>query len=120
MGYIQTTMFPETDVSEMMGAIAKVKKEVGNIRRGFFARHEEIMETQDAMKEEIKFLKSELQELRGEILSLRRNNAYTPWLVGGVTVDAGLTSGLSSTSLPVSAFMISSQASSTALSLPRK
>ena len=123
MEYFQTTLFQETELDEVKTELAKTKKEVGNIRRGFFARHEEIIQTQDTTVEMIKTLKSELQGLREEILSLQElyaTNVST--FVGGMTgvgVDAGFATGSRFTVAPISSLMMASHSSSTGLSGPR-
>jgi len=132
MEYIQTTLFSDTDLDELRAELAKTKNEVGNIRRGFFARHEEILKTQDSTWEVVRSLKDEIQRLQAEVLSLKALNDYALATVGGVgacvegvdsgAVGAGLAafaSGLKLTSMPVSSFMTSSATSSTGLLGPR-
>jgi hypothetical protein len=70
MEYYQMSFLPTTNVEELSFLTEKLKKEIGNIRRGFFSRHEEILERLDKLEIENRLLKAEIQELREEKLQV--------------------------------------------------
>ena len=110
MSCLQLELF-DTPAHEMLrGEVRELEKKMGNVRRGIFQRHDELEKKYEMAREEIEKLKDSLFQI------IETMKTYEAALF---PVFSGLP-GLKSTSTPVSSFIISSQASSTGLSLPKK
>ncbi len=110
----QLEMFERTEVEMLREEVGELKKSISNVRRGLFARQEDVV---DAVQKE-KLRADKLEDALN--LMTERMKHYEAALFPVESVEGIFTSGLKSTSCPVSSLMISSQASSTGLSLPKK
>lgn len=117
MSCLQLELFDTPAHEILRGEVRELEKKMGNVRRGIFQRHDELEKKYEMAREEIEKMKDALIQLQETM----RN--YEAALFPVSSFAAGTFSGVpgvKSMSTPVSAFMMSSQASSTGLSLPKK
>jgi len=112
MEAIQLELFEIPENEKMMGEIRSLEKSVDNVRRGLFARHDELAKKYMELRDEVERLTESLHIMRQEM------KVYRTFGAAGVTIGVAGLSLLRSTVSPVSAFMTDSQASSTGLSGP--
>lgn len=111
MEAIQLELFEVPETERIAGEVRTLEKSIDNVRRGIFARHEELAKKYMELRQDVERLNESIHIMREEIRAYRE--AF-------VSVGAGLAglSGLRSTVFPVSSLMMDSQACSTALSGP--
>jgi hypothetical protein len=114
MSCLQLELFDTPAHEILRGEVRELEKKMGNVRRGIFQRHDELEKKYEMAREEIEKMKDALIQIQETM----RN--YEAALFPVSSFATGTFPGLKSISTPVSAFMMSSQASSTGLSLPQK
>ena len=117
MSCLQLELFDTPAHEILRGEVRELEKKMGNVRRGIFQRHDELEKKYEMARDEIEKMKDALIQIQETM----RN--YEAALFPVSSFAAGTFSGVpgvKSMSTPVSSFIISSQASSTGLSLPQK
>ena len=115
MACLQLELFERTPLEIVQGEVRDLDDSLGNVRRGMFKRHDELEKKFKESRDEIESLKDALHLMRDQMKHYEA--ALFPESTGAF---AEALSGLRSGFDPVSSSMMSSQSSSTGLSLPRK
>jgi len=58
--YVQLELFPKTEIEQLREELSKVKKELGNVRRGIFSRHNEILKLIVELRSDLDTIKCQL------------------------------------------------------------
>jgi hypothetical protein len=110
----QLELFQKSELELLREEVRELKKSISNVRKGLFARHEDLVDD----LQEARLRNDKLEDALNQMTE--RMKHYEAALFPVESVEGFFTSGLRSTSCPVSSLIISSQASSTGLSLPQK
>lgn len=114
MSCVQMDLFELSEIENLRSEVRCLEKSMDNVRRGIFSRHDELSKKYMEMREEIEGLRATLYLMKDTMKHYEEALFSTEFVASGVGV------GVKSTTTPVSSFIISSQASSTGLSLPMK
>lgn len=117
MSCIQLELFERPEIEIVKSEVRNLENALGNVRRGMFSRHDELEKKYKESRVEMEKLKDAICLMQEQMKNYERALFPVSEFAGGMFLGAG---GDSSTSLPVSTLMISSHASSTGLSLPKK
>jgi hypothetical protein len=112
MSCLQLELFERSDADLIRSEVRDLEKSLGNVRRGMFSRHDELEKKYQEAREEIEKLKDAVNMMQDTM----KNYEAALFPVSFLSGDLGVKSVFS----PVSSLIMSSQNSSTGLSLPSR
>ena len=117
MSCLQLELFDTPAHEILRGEVRELEKKMGNVRRGIFQRHDELEKKYEMAREEIEKMKDALIQIQETMRNYEAALFPVSYFAAGAFSGVP---GVRSTSTPVSSCIISSQASSIGLSLPKK